>query len=71
MKCIYLHSPTLLYKQVLDVKVLHRKISYNKKETQKRKNIMGYTQQQDALVNSSYEVFKQNLPTNSVLFYTL
>ncbi|XP_057424010.1 leghemoglobin-like [Lotus japonicus] len=32
---------------------------------------MGFTAQQDALVGSSYEAFKQNLPSNSVLFYTL
>ncbi|XP_004490909.1 leghemoglobin-1-like [Cicer arietinum] len=32
---------------------------------------MGFTENQVALVNSSYESFKQNLPTYSVLFYTI
>nr|QAX32752.1 leghemoglobin [Galega orientalis] len=32
---------------------------------------MGFTEKQEALVNSSYESFKQNLPHYSVLFYTI
>ncbi|XP_004512251.1 leghemoglobin 6-like [Cicer arietinum] len=31
---------------------------------------MSFTENQEALVNSSYESFKQNLPHYSVLFYT-
>nr|P10816.2 RecName: Full=Leghemoglobin 3; AltName: Full=Srglb3 [Sesbania rostrata]CAA32043.1 leghemoglobin [Sesbania rostrata] len=31
---------------------------------------MGFTEKQEALVNASYEAFKQNLPGNSVLFYS-
>ncbi|AES96798.1 hypothetical protein MtrunA17_Chr5g0417631 [Medicago truncatula] len=32
---------------------------------------MGFTENQEALVNSSWEAFKQNLPKYSVLFYTI
>ncbi|CAK8544447.1 unnamed protein product [Lathyrus sativus] len=32
---------------------------------------MSFTDKQEALVNSSWESFKQNLPQNSVLFYTI
>nr|ABB13622.1 leghemoglobin [Astragalus sinicus] len=31
---------------------------------------MGFTEAQEVLVNSSWEAFKQNLPHNSILFYT-
>ena len=32
---------------------------------------MGFTEKQEALVNGSWEAFKQNLPGYSVLFYTM
>ncbi|CAI8587933.1 unnamed protein product [Vicia faba] len=32
---------------------------------------MGFTDKQEALVNSSWESFKQNLPGNSIFFYTI
>ena len=32
---------------------------------------MGFTENQEALVNSSWESFKQNLPGYSVFFYTM
>ncbi|KAK2377024.1 leghemoglobin [Trifolium repens] len=32
---------------------------------------MGFTEKQEALVTSSWESFKQNLSSNSVLFYTI
>ncbi|KAL2324951.1 hypothetical protein Fmac_024009 [Flemingia macrophylla] len=31
---------------------------------------MGFTEKQEALVNSSWEAFKTNIPKHSVLFYT-
>lgn len=63
--------PSFLYKQ--EVKLLYCKIQITKerKKKKKKKRNMGFSEKQEALVNSSWESFKQNIPQYSVLFYTL
>jgi hypothetical protein len=54
----------------MQIVTLQIQITNKKKEKIKKKRNMGFTDKQEALVNSSFELFKQN-PGNSVLFYTM
>jgi hypothetical protein len=72
-------TPSFFYKQMLDLcKLLHYyRIQITKRKQKKDKNKLKhtsmdvFTEQQEALVNSSWEAFKKNIPQLSILFYTL